>query len=247
MRVFANATGYGGVTVSSAYKPEYVATLEVTKLPVVIEEKGKITLRFVTPDRHNVDADHHFIGTFTLAAASGRKLRNPTKPRYIGPPPEILEFANNLPPGVNFDRQAFLKKWKGVGAFMALKGWEPTDTYAKATIETWSRTAYWEMTADEYEEKRQPAITTSAQTFDFNKSFVVTVPADAAGATLYVNIDGSTTLVEVGKNSADGMVICQNKVPNGLGGYSYQYVVKAQPVPTSMDEIALHAAKLIGQ
>ena len=150
-----------------------------------------------------------------------------------------------MPEVFGMTHEKIRKQWDGVGLFSHLDKWTVNDTSATAVLNTWSRTANWEMTADEYEIKTQPAVTTTSQIFDFNKSFRVDVPGDAAAATLYISVDGSTTIVEAGKDSSDGKVICQAKASDGTGGFSYQYVVKAPPVPTNIDGVINNVLKFI--
>jgi len=214
--------------------PAHTGKLVVYRNEKSVREWGKISEQFTSPDRHEKS---HFQNTFVLTAAKGRKLKSVTPPRYLGPPPELARTIKKLPG--NF-REAVRRQWNEVDKFSKrLSVTISSDGRTATTIlDTWSRPAYWEITASEYEDISQAAETSSPLGFDFDKPFYITVPSSANAAVMFLSIDGAEFPVKVGQSSRGGAIQLLETIPAGPGWIVYQYVVKANSGRPSAEDWA---------
>lgn len=114
--------------------------------------------------------------------------------------------------------------WNADNAARAVQNISGDRRHASVTFKTGSRNCVWIWKGQVYEVTR--TVSQQSTTVAVKDSyFVVTIPKNASGATLIVNISGNEHLVELGKDDTEGKIRFVKQTDDGTNNY-YSYFVK---------------------
>jgi hypothetical protein len=115
-------------------------------------------------------------------------------------------------------------RWNADNAARAVQNISADKRHASVTFKTGSKNCVWIWKGQVYEVTR--TVSQQSKTVAVKDSyFVVTVPKNASGATLIVNISGNEHLVELGKDDMEGKIRFVKQTDDGTNNY-YSYFVK---------------------